>query len=542
MKEFRKVWGWNGPALLTRTWQSVTSASGNASSASFHNRVSIRPQHEFYAIPFSAADDYFSPLDSIKVTRWLKSFEVKPPRALHVWNKKLKGKMKGIGKKAAAAAAAAAVAGDGVNSNSSSSGSGGGDGGADRELEEELGPIEDNTSSSPRPHVPSFVEYLMRHACPAYLSKAHPALVTSVDALLKTPPVPPDPAPTLGKHALWLHWPQSRQRRVPWSGAGTEPGRARRTVTMYGGRLLSGDSDSGVTSASPPSSDDVCSMPGGEAWEVGCGASIPLPLTERQTYSWTVMLWFKVSPQPLGSSSDNSDPTALRPAMCPALACGNADCDTARHPLAPADPAAAAAGGGAAVDPRKRRRGRRNAASSGDGGSEFDLPLAPAAGSPSDSAAAEAGAVSFNVTHGKLQLRFPSGLLVPLTKVNVSTSSWRSVTIVYDSKQRRVPELGGRVARQSVHLYLDGLLVSTRHVPSVRLNASITPAALLMGRAPDADDASGSSGSGSPRVLLGGVTVFLGHLNEQAVLEAHAGDVLEGAAAAAAAAAKGVKC
>ena len=56
-------------ALLTRTWASV---AGGLPNGSIHSRVSIRPQHEFYAVPFAAANDFFEPLDGGAAARWLR--------------------------------------------------------------------------------------------------------------------------------------------------------------------------------------------------------------------------------------------------------------------------------------------------------------------------------------------------------------------------------------------------------------------------------------------------------------------------------------
>ena len=194
------------------------------------------------------------------------------------------------------------------------------------------------------------------------------------------------------------------------------------------------------------------------------------------------------------------------PGSCPALRCQDPDCDAALVDLPPPDPPQAVG-----------RKGRRRRASNADAG--VNATATTVAG----------GAVSFIVSHGKLRLRFPFGLMVPITKVNITTGSWRSVTLVYDSKQRRSPE--GRIVRQSANLYLDGLLVSTRHASGIRMNATIVPAALLIGRD------SGESGQdlarpGSPRLLFGGVSVYQGHFNDQAVLEQHSSDVQDALQAA----------
>ena len=98
VREFRKVWGWNGPALMTRTWrvdggeESAAGAARAAASAPLHEVVDIRPQHEFYAIPFSAADAFFSSTASGSGSRWLAVLEKadRAPRMVHVWNKRNK--------------------------------------------------------------------------------------------------------------------------------------------------------------------------------------------------------------------------------------------------------------------------------------------------------------------------------------------------------------------------------------------------------------------------------------------------------------------
>lgn len=544
VREFKKIWGWNGPALLTRTWQSLGHGAVNRS---LHSRVAILPQHEFYGLPFASADDFFAPLDSPRAAKWLKYFETRPPRALHVWNKKLKGKMKGIGKAVGAQAPAGGTAlggaDDSGNGTAVAEGSSGGAGAGEEEA---------HGSGGGQGAVPSFVEYLMRHSCPAYLSRAHPVLTAAVDAARPEPPSLPSVS-FLSKHALWLHWPPGRDRRVMWGGSGSEPARARRVVAVRGAQQLlpqPAEGDAGKTGASAvplsaEAEDDVCGVPSGPSGPVavGCGAAIPLPFTEKASYAWTASVWFKITPAPGAGNSDAtcegegcgaspgakgsgsaaetgaagtappveeadaSDPRALAPQQCAALRCQSPDCDTAAMDLPSSESGGAGAGGG-----RRRRK---------------KTPTPTPSPSPSNAPPASVsttsvviGAVSMRVTpSGKLRLRFPSGLMTPITKVPIASGTWRSLTVVYDSRQRRSSD--GRVTRQSVSLYLDGLLVSERHAGAVRLNSTIIPAQLLVGRAQGA----GASGGAAPRVVLGAATVYQGHLNDQAVLELHNAEV-----------------
>lgn len=637
-REFRKVWGWNGPALLTRTWQTLgnttaaaaavaaASGSGGGGNAprsggggrvySYHNRVRIMPQHDLYAIPFSAADDFFAPLASPRAGRWLESFAgSKPPRMLHVWNKKLKHRAKGIGKQAAAAAAAAnaaavvlaaAEAADGGGAGISD-GDGGGDGSAavgmaDLDAEElgEGGGGGNGTGSGGVGGVsggPSFVEYLMRHACPAYMGRAHAAVVAAVDAIHPAAPSLPDVS-YLSRHGRWLTWPPGRPRAVAWRGNGVEPPPARgRAVAVHGRRVVAvaaaagagssgggGLAADGATAAtlaadaaptSPGDADDVCGVPGGQAVHVTCGVAVPLPVNDRGSFSWSVSLWFKATlthghehahgaaasllaavaaaaaaagpDAPPAAPAVSSVAWALAPERCPRLRCDTPDCDAATVDVpAAADGGGGGAGGGGGKrgDARRRRRGR--------GRKLADPPppagaAAPAAGGSGGAAVAAAAAAPATATQlvgalalrvddgGRLSLRFPGGLMAPLTKLVAASGTWRGLTLVYDSKQRRNPVEagGGRIVRQSASLYLDGLLVSTRHASGVRMNATTLPGVLLLGtRDEDAAGASGApggavSGGGAPRLLIGGVSVYSGHLTDQAVLELHNADVDE---------------
>ena len=476
VREFKKVWGWNGPALLTRTWHNLQGAFN----ASFHSRVTIRPQFEFYAIPFSMADDFFAPMAGPRALRWLRYFEGKPPRALHVWNKKLKGKMKGIGKSAPPSGAA--------------DGSSGSAGVEDAEL---VGEAEAAAAFVGAPKPPSFVEYLMRHACPAFLLRMHSSLVASIDALRKAPPVSAvQPSfPNLAKAPLWLSWPAGRPRAVAWGGATSEPPPARRAPALVAGPgTSSGGSSSG-------GEDDVCGTPAGSVGgtHVACGFSLPLPITNRSSYAWTATVWFKIG------GGDGF----LAPEDCPALGCqGGSTCDWApSEDWSVDDPVAALAA--------RRSRGRRKPKLKA---------YVDAAAVAAPSARVDAGVLSFRVEAGKLRLRFPHGLMQPVTKVNVTSGVWRSLTIAYDCRQRRAPDAGSasaaglptRLAAQGVGIYIDGLLVSERHIGSMPLNATLLPATMLLG-----------TRMGGPRVSVGAVTLYGSRLTDLAVLELHNAHVAE---------------
>ena len=564
---FRRTWGHNGPALLTHSWSEVGASLGGAQ---LHNTVHIRPQHEFYGVPYAAALDLFSPATAGGAgEKWLQRYYADrgPPRMVHLWNKRTKGWFSRVGKAAKEAAAAAAGAGAGVVSRDGGGGgaavrrllavrqlmqqqepphlvvagqsalarapsagdplvdrgSGGGEdgGGGDEESRSDGGgAVQPPPPASTKG--PLLVEVLMTQACPAYLARAMPLLLSFVGAVRPPPPILAalPPVSSFLRTPLWLALPAVRSLEAGHEEPGTHvvlPKRVR-----------------GRRAAAPPSAGEAggpavvlhgevapdCGAPSGTAASLGCGVAVPLPFIPAASHSWTLSLWMKAA-----------EGTTAGPEMCPALACA----------ASAVPPALPPPGDSLEGEPSASAEGEDG---TGGGGGDGNADACSAAAIGVDGALV--GVVALRLVEGNLSVHFPGGGIsgwggmtyfprhrVPDAPASApapapaaaassgarrklfATDSWRHLAIVYTAHASRRAGADGVVrsrAWASARFLIDGMYAGTRQSSASPITATSSPQFLLIG-------------GGGGTVLVDGVSVYATKLNEQGLLEQRNHDV-----------------